>query len=88
MKSDRKPKKHAASGHSYNRIHETDPIGDQLLKASLAARYLGRCALTLYLWRRQKKGPAYYRIGRRYYYKMSDLANFIESRRHSTDQCN
>lgn len=85
MKS--KPKKHVTSSHSYSKIHETNPIGDQLLRASLAARYLGCCDLTLYLWRKQKEGPAYYKIGGRYYYKMSDLANFIESRRYSVDQC-
>ena len=43
-----------------------------------AAYQLGVTVETLMNWRKKNQGPAYYRFGRRFYYKESDIAAWAQ----------
>lgn len=45
-----------------------------------AAEFLGLKPATLRAWRSRRQGPAYYRLGR-IWYRVEDLARWLESRR-------
>lgn len=46
-----------------------------------AAEYLGNTYNTLTVWASQKKGPPFYKTGKKCLYKVADLDAFMESRR-------
>lgn len=46
-----------------------------------AAAYLARSSVTLRRWRKDKVGPAYYRIQTKVYYRPSDVHEWIEKQR-------
>ena len=45
-----------------------------------AAKLLGMSPSTLEKWRSEKRGPVYFRIGGRIYYRTEDLEQYQESR--------
>lgn len=47
-----------------------------------AAAYLGVSARTLRRWRMQGTGPAFYKVGGRVWYTLSDLAIYVGDCRH------
>lgn len=51
-----------------------------------AAKYLGNTYNTLTVWASQKKGPPFYKPGKRALYKVVDLDAFLESRRVEFEQ--
>ena len=46
-----------------------------------AGEYLSRSAAAMRFDRHRRRGPAYYRIGRRVLYRVEDLDKFVEARR-------
>jgi excisionase family DNA binding protein len=46
-----------------------------------AAEYLGTTYNTLTVWASQKKGPPFYKTGKKCLYRVADLDIFLESRR-------
>ncbi|MCO6413528.1 MAG: helix-turn-helix domain-containing protein [Thiogranum sp.] len=51
-----------------------------------AAEYLGVSPNTLTCWASEKKGPPFYKPGKRCLYKVEDLDAFLESRRVAFEQ--
>ena len=49
-----------------------------ILTTADAARYLSLATVTLEVWRQQKRGPAYVRLGRRIAYRVRDLESFLD----------
>ena len=43
-----------------------------------AGEFLGISPPTLILWRTEKKGPRYYRLGKRIVYRLSDLEEWMD----------
>jgi hypothetical protein len=62
------------------RIEPSVPPLDERMLPAEAATYLGVSAATLRGWRSQKKGPAFYRVNRIFYWRR-DLDDWISSRR-------
>ena len=59
--------------------------GDILIAAAQVPEYIGLKAQTLARWRCEGVGPVWVALGRRIYYRSSDLRAWIESRlRHNT----
>jgi hypothetical protein len=58
----------------------SDPKGE-LHEDKAAAKILGVKPSTMTMWRFQKRGPAYVKIGRRVYYFDSDLQEYILAQR-------
>ena len=59
--------------------------GDTLIAAAQVPKYLGIQRQTLARWRHEGFGPQWVRMGRRIFYRSSDLRAWIESRvRHNT----
>lgn len=54
---------------------------DTLLTTDEAAEALGVSKITLAIWRREKRGPRYLKIGNRVYYDPQDLDAWLESRK-------
>jgi Helix-turn-helix domain len=54
---------------------------DDLLPDDEAAEFLGLAPATLRQWRYQKRGPAYYKVGRFAYYRVRDLKGWREKQR-------
>lgn len=52
-----------------------------LLTPIEAAAHLRMQEVTLKIWRRNKQGPAYYKLGRSIKYKLEDLDAFIEAQK-------
>lgn len=46
-----------------------------------AAEYIGTTYNTLTVWASQKKGPPFYKTGKKCLYRVADLDIFLESRR-------
>jgi hypothetical protein len=46
-----------------------------------AARFLGKKPSTLATWRARRKGPAYYKNGATVLYTMTDLREYVRTRR-------
>lgn len=59
---------------------------DDLLTTGPAAAVLGNSPWTMIAWRRQRRGPVYFRVGRKVFYRLSDLEAFIASGRVMPDQ--
>jgi hypothetical protein len=57
-----------------------DDIAD-LVPSDEAAKLIHQEPSTLATWRSAKKGPAYYKVGRRVFYSRADLEAWIASRR-------
>jgi len=55
------------------------PQDDPLLTQEQAASALGLKPPTLAMWRHQKKGPAYVKIGRSAFYRQSALTAWLEA---------
>jgi hypothetical protein len=62
------------------RISEIDP--DQLMPDVKAAAALGVKQETLATWRSQGRGPAFVKIGRRVFYRVLDVHQFIAAQWH------
>ena len=58
-------------------------VMDKLLSTGEAAAYLGMAEQTLRLWRTQRKGPAFVRVGRLIRYKPDALDTWAA--RHTSD---
>jgi predicted DNA-binding transcriptional regulator AlpA len=58
---------------------ESAAILDDYLNEDQCAEALGMAAVTLAIWRMQRKGPPITRIGRRIYYRKSSLKTWLES---------
>jgi hypothetical protein len=59
--------------------------GDVLIAAASVPEYIGLKTQTLARWRCEGVGPVWCALGRRIYYRSSDLRTWIESRvRHNT----
>ena len=54
---------------------------DVLLNAKQAAKLLACTEAALALWRRERRGPTYVRLGRLVRYQKSDVFSWIDSRR-------
>jgi hypothetical protein len=50
------------------------------ISSAKAAEYLGVTNACLCIWRKQGSGPPYYRFGKRFYYAVKDLDQWIEAR--------
>ena len=53
--------------------------GDVLIPASDVPRYLGIAQQTMNRWRCEGKPPRYVRLGRRVFYRSSDLSQWVRS---------
>ena len=54
-------------------------IGErQYISERRAAETLGRCPRTLQRWRKKGKGPAFTTIGRKIFYELNDLQEWID----------
>lgn len=51
-----------------------------------AAEYIGISFNTLTCWSSEKKGPPFYKLGKKCLYKIADLDAFMETRRVSFEQ--
>lgn len=54
---------------------------NHLIPNAEAAKILGVIVQTLANWRLQQRGPAYIRLGRKIYYRVEDLQDYILSKR-------
>lgn len=54
---------------------------DLLLTESEVASFIGKSVQSLRLWRRQSKGPAFFKIGRTPKYHREDLAVWMHANR-------
>lgn len=63
-----------------NEVVHLTPAG--LLTTEDAAKYLGRKERALRRWRARKTGPKYIKTEGRYYYRLQDLHDYLEDRRH------
>jgi predicted DNA-binding transcriptional regulator AlpA len=54
---------------------QTEP----LLSSELVAQLLGCTPAALQLWRREKRGPTYVRLGRLIRYRSKDINSWVES---------
>jgi hypothetical protein len=52
---------------------------EKLIPEDQAAEVLYTTRWTLARWRRQNKGPEWVRLGRKYWYKPSDLAAYLQA---------
>jgi len=52
-----------------------------LVDAHMASRMLNVAHSTLALWRVQKKGPPYYKIGKAIRYRLEDLNSYLDAQR-------
>ena len=67
-------------------------LNSPFLPTTEAARYLGQDAAgeplvkprTLERWRREARGPAFFKLGRRCAYRVSDLDEWAESRKRNS----
>jgi Helix-turn-helix domain len=53
----------------------------ELITEAEAAKIIHQEQSTLPVWRAQRRGPAYFKIGRKVFYSRADLAAWITSRR-------
>ncbi len=53
--------------------------GDTLVRAADAPRYIGIAAQTLARWRHEGRPPAFCRLGRRVFYRVADLREWIRA---------
>lgn len=60
--------------------HELIPLpdDDRLIPASLLSRYIGLAVQTLARHRHEGKGPPFVRVGRRIFYRSSDVRSWLE----------
>lgn len=63
-------------------------MGDDRKDTKAAADYLGLAEPTLPTWRCQGKGPAFYRVGRKVFYRTEDLDRWLAARRVETPESN
>jgi hypothetical protein len=77
-------------GHRKASQHET-PAGsislqdlgdDELIASARAAQLLCQQPQTLAKWRHEKRGPAFYKVGRYAFYAGRDLRKFVQAQRH------
>jgi hypothetical protein len=59
----------------------TEEVKADLVSDAEAAKIIHQKPTTLATWRAAKRGPAYFKLGRRVYYSQSDLEAWIASRR-------
>ncbi len=48
------------------------------MNTSQAAEYLGVCGPTLILWRQERRGPRYAKLGKRVVYRLQDLEGWMD----------
>ena len=58
-------------------VTTVDP--DELVDAAETARILRLREQTLAVWRLEKRGPRYLKIGRRVYYRRADISTWLAS---------
>jgi hypothetical protein len=58
-----------------------DDLKADLVSDIEAAKILHQKESTLATWRSAGRGPAYYKVGRRVFYSVADLGDWIASRR-------
>jgi len=65
-------------------MSDSQSIADlDLVDTRTAARFLGMSQSTLHIWRREGKGPAFYRLGTKTIkYSLKDLTDFMERVQH------
>jgi predicted DNA-binding transcriptional regulator AlpA len=56
-------------------------LNDSLLDSKEAAKLLGCTEGALALWRRERRGPSFVRLGRLVRYLQGDLIDWVESRK-------
>ena len=52
----------------------------QLVRETVAARLLGMSRSTLQIWRHERKGPPYYKVGSKILYDVQQLSDWLDSR--------
>jgi predicted DNA-binding transcriptional regulator AlpA len=67
------------SGAEEDEMSDVISAEDRRLTNKEAAEYLGCCVHALMAWRKAGNGPRAMRIGRKIFFRMSDLNAFIES---------
>ncbi len=60
---------------------QSSPVAEDLIDTEEAARFLRLRPATLFNWRYEKRGPAFFKIGRRVYYCVEDLTAWREKQR-------
>ncbi|MDH7805520.1 MULTISPECIES: helix-turn-helix transcriptional regulator [unclassified Rhizobium] len=58
------------------KIEQVDVL-DDLIDETEAARLIHQTPRTLTVWRGEKKGPAFVKLGRRVFYRKSDIRAFV-----------
>lgn len=70
---------HTTDTDSVQELRPLPADGGTLIAASLTPLYLGLAGQTLARWRHEGIGPKFVRLGRRVFYRTSDLRSWIDS---------
>jgi predicted DNA-binding transcriptional regulator AlpA len=60
-------------------------LEERLVDTREAATFVGCTRAALALWRKQRRGPSYVRVGRLVRYRPADLNSWVQSRRVKLD---